>query len=105
MTLDILNSRHTLSQRKDIRHRPKWSNTQRVDLGMRFGVMILYVQEVGGVLECCVIPIEVPHPGVDGRVTGTDIAKVALEVLDVDGLLFSKNQHLIIVTSSRKLNL
>jgi len=92
MTLDILNGRHTLAQRQDIRYRPKWSDTQWVDLGVRFGVMVLYVQEIGGVLECYVIPVEVPHPCVDGRVTGTDIAKVALEVLDVDGLLFSPPQ-------------
>lgn len=48
--------------------------------------MVLDVQEVGRVLERRVIPVQAAHPLVEVRVPRADVADVALEVLDVDGL-------------------
>lgn len=53
---------------------------------MRLGVVVLDVQKVGGVAEGRDRPVQVAHPVVNGRVAGADVAQVALEVLDVDGL-------------------
>lgn len=50
--------------------------------------MVLDVQEVGRVAEGRVLPVQVAHPGVQRRVARADVADVALEVLDVDGLYF-----------------
>jgi hypothetical protein len=48
--------------------------------------MVLDVQKVGRVFKGGVVPVEIPHPLVDGGVSGADVADVALEVLDIDGL-------------------
>ena len=48
--------------------------------------MVLDVQKVGRVAEGGQRPVQVAHPVVHGRVAGADVADVALEVLDVDGL-------------------
>lgn len=60
----------------------------RVDLGMRARVVVLDVQEVGRVLERGMIPVQVAHPLVEVRISGADVADIALEMLDVDGLLW-----------------
>lgn len=75
-----------LAQRQDVRHGPQWGDGQRVDLGVRLGVVVLDVEEVGGVAERRQVPVQVAHPVVDGRVARADVADVALEVLDIDGL-------------------
>lgn len=54
---------------------------------MALGVVPLDVVELGGILEGGVVPVKVPQPLVDVGVAGADVADVALEVLDVDGLL------------------
>ena len=48
--------------------------------------MVLDVQEVGGVLEGRVVPVQVAHPRVQVWVAGPDVLDVTLEVLHVDGL-------------------
>jgi len=48
--------------------------------------MTLDVLKYSGVFERRRLPVEFPHPGVEGGVTGADVADVAFEVLDVDGL-------------------
>jgi len=53
---------------------------------VRLGVVVLDVEEVGGVAERRQVPVQVAHPVVDGRVARADVADVALEVLDIDGL-------------------
>lgn len=53
---------------------------------MRLGVVVLDVQEVGGVVEGRLVPVQVAHPLVDRGIAGADVADVALEVLDVDRL-------------------
>lgn len=53
---------------------------------MALGVVVLDVQEVGGVGEGRGAPVQVAQPGVDGRVAAADVADVALEVLHVDGV-------------------
>lgn len=57
-----------------------------VDLDVRLGVVVLDVQEVVGLAEGRDGPVQMPQPVVDGWVAGADVADVALEVLDVDGL-------------------
>jgi len=48
--------------------------------------MELYVCKVGGEAEGLVVPVQMAHPAMERRVTGTNIAEVTLEVLHVDGL-------------------
>jgi hypothetical protein len=57
-----------------------------VDLGMALCVVPLDVLELGAVVEGRHVPVEIAHPGMQVRITGADIADVALEVLYVDGL-------------------
>lgn len=53
---------------------------------MALGVVPLDVLELRRVIKGGVVPVEVAHPAVDVGVAGADVADVALEVLDVDGL-------------------
>lgn len=53
---------------------------------MRTGVVVLDVQEVGGLTEGRDGPIQVAQPTVDGRIARADIPDVALEMLNVHGL-------------------
>jgi len=53
---------------------------------MGLGIVVLDVQKIRRVAEGGVVPVQVPHPRVDGGVPGADVADVALEVLDVDGV-------------------
>jgi hypothetical protein len=48
--------------------------------------MLLDVGELGGLAEGGDIPVEVAEPLVERWVSATDVADVALEVLDVDGV-------------------
>lgn len=54
---------------------------------MALGIVPLDVLELGRLAEGQVVPVEVPQPGVDGGITGADVADVALEVLDIDRLV------------------
>lgn len=42
--------------------------------------------ELSGAAKSGHVPIQMAEPGVDGRVAGADVADVAFEVLDVDGV-------------------
>ena len=42
--------------------------------------------KVGGKAEGFVVPVQMAHPAMERRVAGANIAKVALKVLDIDGL-------------------
>jgi hypothetical protein len=53
---------------------------------MAFSVMLLDVLKLRRVLEGRVVPVQVPHPLVQGRIPAADVTDVALEVLDVDGV-------------------
>lgn len=48
--------------------------------------MELDVVEVCRVLERRDVPVQIPHPLVNSRVAGPDVADVALEVLDIHRL-------------------
>jgi len=61
-------SSNLLLQRQDIWHRSQRRNRQRVDLGVRLGVVVLDVQEVGRLAEGWDGPVQVAQPLVDGRV-------------------------------------
>lgn len=82
----LLQSRHLLIERQDVRERADRRDGEGVDLLVRAGVVVLDVQEVGRVLEGRVVPVQVPHPRVQVWVAGPNVFDVALEVLDVDGL-------------------
>ena len=53
---------------------------------MALGIMILNMLELGRFAKRRHIPVQVAQPVVDGRVAGADVADVAFEVLDVDGV-------------------
>lgn len=53
---------------------------------MALGVMILDMFKLGRFAKGRHIPIQVPHPVVQRRVARADIADVAFEMLDVDGI-------------------
>lgn len=65
-------------------HWPDRRNGKWIDLGVAASVMPLDVVKLRRVLECAVIPIQIPHPVVNCRVSRTHIADIALEMLDVD---------------------
>lgn len=70
----------------NIRHRSNGRNPVRVDLRVALCVMLLDMLKVRRPTEGGDIPVQVPQPAMDGRVTGADVAYVALEVLNVDGV-------------------
>lgn len=99
LCLKCLNSRHLIIQWQDIW---KWAygrDRERIDLCVTLGVMVLDVQEVCRVLEGCIIPVQIPHPLVDCRISGTNIADVALEVLDVDRIETDNGDKSVRITS------
>lgn len=54
---------------------------------MALGVVVLDVLELGRLTKGLgVVPVQMPHPLVQGWIAGTNIADVALEVLDIDGV-------------------
>lgn len=78
-----------LPEREDIGQGPDGRDGEGVDLRVALGVVAPDVQEVGGGREgrrrrAGRVPVQVPQPGVDGRVAAADVADVALEVLHVD---------------------
>lgn len=74
------------SQGQDVGKRPQRRDRQRVDLGVRLGVVILDVQEIGRILERRNVPIQIPHPLMNRRIPAPDIPNIALEVLNVNRL-------------------
>lgn len=61
-------SDNLLVERQNVRHGPQRGDGERVDLGVRLGVVVLDVQEVGGVAESRQVPVQVAHPVVDGGI-------------------------------------
>jgi hypothetical protein len=57
-----------------------------IDLSMTLRVMVLDVLKLGRVFEGWVIPVQMSEPLVEMRVAGANVAYVAFEVLDVDGV-------------------
>lgn len=53
---------------------------------MTLCVVEFHVIKITGVLESRMIPVEIPQPFVDGRISTSDISNVALEVLNVNGV-------------------
>jgi uncharacterized protein YqfA (UPF0365 family) len=49
-------------------------------------VVPLDMLKLCSVLERRVVPVQVAHPAVQSRVTGSNVADVTLEVLHVDGI-------------------
>ena len=56
----------------------------RIDLLMTPGVVFLDMFKIRGLAEGGVVPVQIPDPGVQVRVSGADVADVAFEVLHVD---------------------
>lgn len=50
------------------------------------GIMFLDMLELGRLAKGRLVPVQVAEPFVQGRVAGADVAHVAFEVLDVDGV-------------------
>lgn len=93
---------HLLIHRKNVRDRSDRSDGEGVDLLMTPSVMVFDVRELGRASKGVVIPVKVTHPPEDNCqyrmfwhnfrdhvlvevwVAATDIANVALEVLDVN---------------------
>jgi len=46
--------------------------------------MYLDVFKVCRIFECIIIPIKLLHPFVDGRISVTDCAEIALEMINID---------------------
>lgn len=80
------NSHNLLVQRQDVRQRADRSDSKGVDLGVAPRVVPLDVLKLRRLLERGDIPVQVAHPPVQRRVPRADVADVALEVLDVDGV-------------------
>ena len=57
-----------------------------IDLLMALRIMLLDVLKHRRPAEGRYIPIQLPDPPVQVRIPGADVADVALEVLDVDGI-------------------
>lgn len=55
----------------------------RVNLRMTPCIMPLDVIKLRRILECRVVPVQIPHPLVQARVAAANVANVALEVLHV----------------------
>jgi hypothetical protein len=53
---------------------------------MALRIMVLDVFKLGRVLEGWVVPVQMSEPLVEMRVAGANVAYVAFEVLDVDGV-------------------
>lgn len=77
-------SRDFLVLGQDIRQRPDRGDAVGIYLPVGLCVMFPDVFELGGVSKGGQVPVEMSEPAVQGGVTGTDVADVALEVLDVD---------------------
>lgn len=56
----------------------------RVNLRMTFSVMFFDMFKLRRVAKGGNAPVEIPHPLVQCRIPGSDIANVAFEMLDVD---------------------
>ena len=82
----VLHSRHLLPKRQDIGQRPDRRNRKLIDLLVALCVVVADMLKLGRLAKGRHIPVEVAQPGVDGRVAAADVADVALEVLDVDGV-------------------
>jgi hypothetical protein len=57
-----------------------------VDLPVALCIMILDVLKFCRILECRVVPVQMPHPLVKVGIPRSDVSDVALEVLHVDGI-------------------
>lgn len=84
--LHSFGSNNLLVQRQDVRERSKRRDGERVDLRVAPRVVPLDVVELRRLPKGRVVPVQVAHPAVDGRVSRANVADVALEVLHVDGV-------------------
>jgi hypothetical protein len=57
-----LHGGHLLVERENIRHRAQRRDSERVDLAMTLGVVLLDVCELSRAAESLVVPIQVAHP-------------------------------------------
>lgn len=78
--------RNLLILGQNIRHGPNRRDAERINLLMALCIMELYMLELGSLMERRDIPEDGPKPAMNRRVSGADIAEIALEVLDVDGV-------------------
>lgn len=69
-----------------MRQRPNRCDRVRVNLGVAPCVVPLDVLKLRGILERRVVPVQVAHPAVQGRVAGSNVTDVTLEVLHIDGI-------------------
>lgn len=61
--------------------------------------MLLDVQEVGRLTEGRDVPVEMAHPPVDGWISRPDVAQVALEMLNVDGVEADNRREPVLMVS------
>lgn len=80
------NSINLLILRQNIRHRPQRRNRKGVDLRMRLCIMFLDMLKLCRFAKRGNIPIQMPQPLVDSRVTRSNIAEIRLEVLHIHSI-------------------
>ncbi len=86
LLLHPINSKNLLPLLQNIRHRPYRRNRKLINLAMTLRIMLLDVLKFRRVLEPINIPVQMTQPLMQSRVAGANVADVALEVLDVDGV-------------------
>ena len=57
-----LHSRDFLVQGQDVRHRTQGRDSERVDLAVALGVVLLDMRELGRAAESLVVPVKVAQP-------------------------------------------
>ena len=71
---------------QDVGQRPHRCYTGRIDLGVALCIVFLDVLKLGRLAEGRNIPIQSSEPFMKSRIPTADVANVALEVLNIDGV-------------------
>lgn len=77
-------SRHLLSELQNVRQRPHGRDAEWINLFVTLGIVLLDMLKLRGLAKGRHLPIQLPEPVMKGRIAASDVADVALEVLDVD---------------------
>lgn len=93
--LDLLSSQLTISLphrsnllifSQNIRHRSHGRDRKLINLGMTLRIMLFNMLKLRRLLERGNIPIQRSQPAMNSRVSRSDIANIALEMLNVHGI-------------------
>ena len=79
----IFDSRNLLILPQNRRFRSHRRNAERIDLRMALCIMVLNMRKLRRILKRRNIPIQMPKPLVDMRISRADISDVGFEVLDI----------------------